>query len=160
MRTNNAKVKNTLVSIYFVLIVLVILMATIFSIFSHLTSSPILVFMALLIGFLALFLMVHTVSRYFEYDSDGKKVLLFNKGLLLSNYFNYREHKLEFHRSRLKAFRFKNYIVYKSLTLYVKNSKGHTKKETFNLTLVSKRKRRYIRQSLSKMIKNNTQPTN
>lgn len=160
MRTNNAKVKNTLVSIYFVLIVLVILLATLSSIFSHLTSSPVLVFLLILTGFLILFISVHSVSKYFEYDSDGKKVLLINRGLLLSDYFKYREHELEFDKSRLKAFRFKNYIVYKSLTLYVRNSKGHVKKETFNVTLVTKRKRRYIRQSLSKMIKNNSKSTN
>ena len=160
MRTNNARVKNTIVSVYFILIVLAILLATVFSAFSHLTSSPILTFLLIFAGFLTLFLSVHAVSKYFEYDSDGIKVILINKGLLLSDYFNYREHQLEFDKSRLMAFKFKNYFVYKSLTLYIKNSKGHTKKETFNVTLVTKKKRRYIRQSLSKIIKNNTKPTN
>lgn len=160
MRTNNAKVKNTIVSVYFVLIVLAILLGTVFSAFSHLTSSPILTFLFLFVGFLILFFSVHAVSKYFEYDSDGNKVLLINKGLLLSDHFNYRQRQLEFNKSRLVAIKFKNYIVYKSLTLYIKNSKGHTKKETFNVTLVTKKKRRYIRQSLSKMIKNNSKPTN
>ena len=160
MRTNNAKVKNTIVSVYFILIVFAILMATVFSAFSHLTSSPLLTFLLIFVVFLLLFFSVHAVSKYFEYDSDGIKVILINKGLLLSDYFNYREHQLEFDKSRLVAFKFKNYFVYKSLTLYIKSSKGHTRKETFNVTLVSKKKRRYIRQSLSKMIKNNTKPTN
>ena len=160
MRTNNAKVKNTIVSVYFILIVLVILLATVFSAFSHLASSSKMTFLLIFIGFLILFLAVHFISKYFEYDSDGKKVLLINKGLLLADYFNYREHQLEFNKSRLKAFQFRNYLIYKSLTLYITNSKGQVKKETFNVTLVSRRKRRYIGQSLSKMIKNNTKPTN
>ena len=160
MRTNNAKVKNTIVSIYFILIVLAILLATVFSAFSHLTSNPLLIFLLLLSGFLILFFSVHAISRYFEYDSDGKKVIIINKGLLLSDHLNYREHKLEFDKSRLIAFKFKNYFFYKSLTLYTKNSKEHSKRETFNLTLVTRKKRRYIRQSLSKIIKNNSKPTN
>lgn len=160
MRTNNAKVKNTIISVYFILIVLVILLATVFSAFSYLASSSKLTFLSIFIGFLILFFTVHFISRYFEYDSDGKKVYVVNKGLLLSDVFNYRQHELEFNKSRLKAFKFKNYLVYKSLTLYIENSKGLVKKETFNVTLVSRRKRRYIGQSLSKMIKNNTKPTN
>ena len=86
MRTNNAKVKNTIVSVYFILIVLAILLATVFSAFSHLTSNPLLIFLLLLGGFLILFFSVHAISRYFEYDSDGKKVIIINKGLLLCSF--------------------------------------------------------------------------
>lgn len=160
MRTNNAKVKNTIISLYFVLVVLVILLATIFSIFSHLTSNPILIFILIFVGFLLLFFLIYSVSRYFEYDSDGKKVFVANKELFFPEYFKSKKNQMEFRRSQLKAFRFNNYIVYKNLTLYVKNSKGNVKKKTFNTTLVSKRKRRYIKQSLSKMIKKNTKSDN
>lgn len=159
MRTNNAKVKNIIVSIYFILIVLAIVLATVFSAFSHLTSNPFLTFLILLVGFLILFFSVHAISKFFEYDSDGLKVVVLNKGLLLSEHFNYREHKLEFDKDRLIAFKFKNYVVYKSLTFYIKNSKGQIKKESFNVTLIPKKKRRYISQSLSKIVKNNIKPT-
>lgn len=160
MRTNNSKVKNIIVSVYFILIVFAVFLATVFRAFSHLTPDPFLTFLLVLFGFIILFMSVHALSKYFEYDSDGVKVVVINKGLLLSDYFNYREHLLEFDKSRLVAFKFKNYVIYKSLTLYLKNSKGHTRKETFNVTLVAKKKRRYIRQSLSKMIKENIKPTN
>lgn len=159
MRTNNAKVKNIIVSVYFVLIVLAIVLATVFRAFSHLTTNPFLTFIILLLGFLLLFFSVHAISKYFEYDSDGIKVVVINKGLLLSDHFNYREYKVEFHKDQLVAFKFRNYVIYKSLTLYIKNSKGHVKKERFNVTLLTKRKRRYIRQSLSKMVKNNSKTT-
>jgi len=106
-------------------------------------------------GFIALFLFVHKISRFFEYDSDGVKVVVINKGLLLSDYFNYREHKLEFSKDNLVGYKFNNYLIYNSLTLFIKDRKGNKKKESFNVTLVAKKKRKYIRQSLSKMIKLN-----
>jgi hypothetical protein len=149
------KVKNIIISIYFVLILLAILASTIFSVFSHLSNNPTLIFFLIFVAFIALFVVVHYISKYFEYDSDGIKVVVINKGLLLADYFNYREHKLEFSKENLVGYKFHNYIVYKTLVLYIKDRKGNKKKETFNVTLVAKKKRKYIRQSLSKMIKLN-----
>jgi len=155
MRTNNLKVKNIIISIYFVLILLAILASTIFSVFSHLTNNPTLIFFLIFSAFVVLFVLVHNISKYFEYDSDGIKVVVINKGLLLSDYFNYREHKLEFSKENLVGYKFHNYLVYKSLDLYIKDRKGNKRKESFNMSLVAKKKRKYIRQSLSKMIKLN-----
>lgn len=155
MRTNNSRVKNVIVSVYFVLVVMSIFSATVFNAFKHLTPDPILTFMLILIGFALLFFLVYRISKYFEYDSDGLKVVLINKGLLLTEYLNYREHKLEFDKNRLIAFKFNDYVLYKSLDIYVKDRNGSKKKDTFNVTLVTKKKRRYIRQSLSKMVKAN-----
>src|SRR5690606_22522461 len=109
-RTNNAKVKNVIVSVYFTLIVLAIVLATLFSAFSHLTPNPTVTIFVVLFGFIGLFLIIHRVSKYFEYDSDGVKVIVINKGLLLSEYFNYREQKLEFDKERLIAFKFHDYF--------------------------------------------------
>ncbi len=155
MRTNNSQVKNVIVSVYFVLVVLSIFSATVFNAFKHLTPDPILTFMVIAIGFALLFFLVYRISKYFEYDSDGLKVVLINKGLLLTEYLNYREHKLEFDKDRLIAFKFNDYMIYKTLDIYVKDRNGAKKKDTFNVTLVAKKKRRYIRQSLSKMVKAN-----
>jgi hypothetical protein len=158
MRTNNLKVKNIIISVYFVMILLAILASTIFSAFSHLSNNPTLIFLLILLVFIALFFLVHFISKYFEYDSDGIKVVVINKGLLLSDYLNYREHKVEFSKENLMAYKFHNYVIYKTLNLYIKDRKGNKKKETFNVTLVAKKKRKYIRQSLSKMIKLNRKP--
>ena len=157
MRTNNSKLKNVIISVYFLLILFAIVLATVFSAFRHLSPNPTLTFFILFFGFIGLFLFVHRISKYFEYDSDGIKVVVINKGLLLADYFNYREHKLEFSKENLVAYKFNNYVVYKSLSLYIKDRKGNKRKETFNVTLVAKKKRKYIRQSLSKMIKLNRQ---
>ena len=155
MRTNNSRGKNIIISVYFIPIVLAILLATVFSAFSHLTKNPTLTLFIIVFAFIALFFLVHHVSKYFEYDSDGVKVVVINRGLLLADYLNYREHKLEFSKANLVGYKFHNYVVYRSMTLYIMNREGHKKKVTFNVTLVNKKKRRYIRQSLSKMIKLN-----
>ena len=155
MRTNNSNVKNVIVSVYFVLIVMAIMAATLFQAFKHLTPNPFLTFILIVVLFAALFFVVYRISRYFEYDSDGVKVVIINRGLLLTEYLNYREHKLEFDKDRLSAFKFNDYFFYKTMDVYIKDRKGGKKKETFNITLVPHKKRRYIRQSLSKIIKVN-----
>ncbi|MEO6346569.1 MAG: hypothetical protein ABIO60_01545 [Aquaticitalea sp.] len=155
MRTNNSRVKNIIVSVYFVLIVMAIMAATLFQAFKHLTPNPFLTFVLIVFVFAALFFIVYRISRYFEYDSDGVKVVIVNRGLLLTEYINYREHKVEFDKHRLSAFKFNDYILYKTLDLYIKNREGFKKKETFNVTLMTHKKCRYIRQSLSKIIKAN-----
>ena len=155
MRTNNSKVKNTIISVYFILIVLAIVFATVFKAFSDLTTNPTITFIIIASGFAVLFFLVHYISKYFEYDSDGLKVVVTNRGLLLSDNLNYREKVLEFEKKDLYAYTFRNYIVYKTLTFHIKDSRDKKKQETFNVTLVPKKKRRYIRQSLSKMIKTN-----
>lgn len=155
MRTNNAKVKNVIISTYFILIVAAIVLATVFSAFSELTPNPVLTFVIIVVTFAVAFIIVHQISRFFEYDSDGIKVVIINRGLLLSEYFNYREKKIEFDKKELRAFKFNNYFVFKTLIIKLKTNSGRVKSERFNVTLVSRKKRKYIKQSLSKMIKEN-----
>jgi len=155
MRINNSKVKNTIVSVYFILIVFAIVFAIVFKMFSDLTANPTITFIIISAVFALLFFLVHFISKFFEYDSDGLKVVVTNRGLLLSDNLNYREHLLEFDKSSLYAYKFRNYVVFKTLTFYLKDSRGKKKQETFNVTLLPKKKRRYIRQSLSKMVKMN-----
>ncbi len=119
------------------------------------TANPTLVFVVLSIGFVMLFFLVHYISKFFEYDSDGVKVVVTNSGLLLSDNFNYREKKLEFDKEDIYAFKYKNYLIYRTLTLYIRDHRDNKRAETFNVTLMSKKKRRYIRQSSTKMIKKN-----
>ncbi|OBX24161.1 MULTISPECIES: hypothetical protein [Bizionia] len=156
MRTSNEKVKNVIISVYFILIVLAVLWLTIFRAFSEIDNNPIVAFFVISLIFIALFLTVHFISKYFEYDSDGLKVTVTNKGLLLSDYLNYREHTVEFDKPRLSGFKINNYIIYKELVLFIDSKNGqHVKKERFNITLVAKKKRKYMKQSLRKMVKQN-----
>ena len=154
MRTNNGKVKNVILSAYFILIVLAIVLAVAFRLSSRSNSDPLLTSIFIAIGFSALFLVAHFYSRYFEYDSDGVKVIVLNKGLLLEERLNYGEHVVEFSKEDLLAFKFRNFLIYRQLSLFIRMN-GSKKWESFNVTLVPRRKRKYIRQSLSKMIKYN-----
>ncbi len=155
MRTNNAKVRNTIISIYFILIVLAIIVSALYSSFTENHQNLTVTILGILGVFAILLIITYRVSKYFEYDSDGVQVVIINKGLLVSDYLNYREHRLEFEKDDLLGYRFRNYFFYKSLTLTIRDVDERKIRETFNVTLVRRRKRKYIRQSLSKIIKQN-----
>ena len=155
MRTNNSHVKNIIISIYFIFQVLAIALPIFIKSLRIFSGNATLSSISLAFVFAALFFLVHFICKFFEYDSDGEKVILINKGLLVSNYFNYRQKFVEFDKESLLAYSFKNYIIYRTLSVYLKDSRGDNRKETFYITLVTRRKRRYIRQSLKKIVKAN-----
>ena len=155
MRTNNGKVKNFIISLYFILIVLAILLATLFNIFKDMTKNPFLTFMIIVVVFGVVFFITHRLSKYFEYDSDGINIVIINRGMLLSDHFNYREHKLEIEKDKLVGFKLYNYLFFKTLVVYIMGRHGNKRKESFNMTLVSRKKCKYIKQSLSKIVKHN-----
>jgi|SRR5210317_1222740 len=156
MRTNNEKVKNTIISLYFIIFVFGILILTLFNVFSEVTENSTTILVIILLVIAILFIITHRVSKFFEYDSDGIKVVFINKGLLLSEYLNYREHKLELDKNKLIGFKFHNYYFYKTLVIYYLGHRNTKKTEVFNVTLVKRKKRRYIKQSIRKIIKQNT----
>jgi hypothetical protein len=151
MRTDNGGVRNFIISVYFVLIVIAVLLATVFQSFDAVSDGSLYVFF----GTVVIAVLVHAIARYFEYDSDGPKLIIINRGLLLSDYFNYREHKLEIDKQRLLGFRIKRLYIYNQLVILYGDRHDKKHKARFNVTLVKRRKLRYIRQSLSKIIKEN-----
>jgi predicted RND superfamily exporter protein len=151
MRTDNRNVRTTVISIYFVLIVLAVLLATVFKSLEIFVESNLFVFL----GCFIILIIFHYIARHFEYDSDGDKMILLNQGLILTDYLNYRKHRLEFSKEQLIGFKIKNFIIYKSLVIVIKNQDGKTIKERFNVTLVKRRSLKYVRQSLNKTIKLN-----
>lgn len=151
MRTVNRKVKNTVVSIYFILIIFGILLATVFNSLEFFVDSTFFVFLGLFI----VLVLFHSIAGYFEYDSDGAKIIILNKGLILMEYINYRENKIEIARSELVGFKINDYIIYKSLVILYKTYDGRKAKERFNVTLLKPKKLKYVKQSLSKTVKAN-----
>ena len=149
MRTDNRKVRNTVISIYFVLILLTVLMATVFSSLELVENGVFYVFL----GFLVLLVLVQSIAGYFEYDSDGDKIIVINKGLILTEYINYRQKKIKFKRNQLVGFKIKNYFFYKSLVLQIKTHEDRVVKYRFNVTLLKSKKIRYVKQSLRKIFK-------
>lgn len=155
MKINNSKVKGIIVSAYFLLIVLIVILASVFNIFIDIPLNPVLIFVAVLFLFLGLFVLLFKVTKFFEYDSDGLKISILNKGLLSSEGLSSKEHSLEFEKEKLISFKFQNFIFYKRLVLFVINKRGHEKREVFNVTLVERKKRKYVRQSLGKVVRRN-----
>ena len=151
MRTDNRKVKNTVVSIYFVFIVFAILLATVLRSLEQFVDSTFFVFL----GVFIVMVVFHSIAGYFEYDSDGNKIVVINQGLILTDYINYRQSKLEFNKNQLVGFKIKKYVIYKSLVLLIKNHEGKRSKERFNVTLLKRKNLKYVKQSLNKMMKEN-----
>ena len=79
---------------------------------------------------------------------------------LSTNSLKSKEHTLEFEKEKLVSFKFQNFIIYKRLVLYVINRRGHKKKESFDVTLVPRKKRKYVKQSLNKIVRNNRKKAN
>ncbi|WP_178988405.1 hypothetical protein [Winogradskyella schleiferi] len=151
MRTDNRNIKSTIISIYFLLVVAAILLTTVFKSFRIFEGSSLYVIIGLALAVVA----VHFVARYFEYDSDGSKLVITNSGLILTDYLNYREEKVEIDKHNLVGFKIRKLLVYKILIVTIKNSEGKLSKKRFNITLLKRKKLRYVKQSLRKIIKEN-----
>jgi len=156
MRFDNAKSKKWIPFIYFFIATGSIIVMFYFFFFqeeSHKISSwygiPILLFIFLVI--------VYSSAKYFEFDSDGNVLTFINKGLFISNFINYREHRAEFPKEKLKRYRIQNYIIFSRLYLYVRSRSNKTKRVHFNISLLSSRKKRALKQSLDKIIKHNNE---
>ncbi|MUU77212.1 hypothetical protein [Winogradskyella endarachnes] len=152
MRTDNRSIKNTIVTIYFVFMVIALLFVTVFSSF-HLIENYIahigLFLLLILIG-------IYVVARFFEYDSDSSKLIITSKGFILTEYINYREYKKEIEKRTVISFKIYNFLFYKSLVILRRSGdKVNVVKERFNITLLKKKKINYIKQSLRKIIKEN-----
>lgn len=151
MRTDNRSVKNVVVFIYFLLIVFTFLLVTVFKSLNIYTDSTLIILACVFV----LVVVFYSIAGYFEYDSDGGKIVILNRGLILTEYVNYREHKIEFTKQQLASFKIKNYLVYKSLIVLIKSNNGQRTKNRFNVTLLKRKKLKYVKQSLNKMIKEN-----
>lgn len=151
MRTDNRQVRNTVVAIYLILNIFAILLATVIKSLEFVNDSSFYVFLGLFIVLVAF----HSIAGYFEYNSDGPKIMITNKGLLLSDYINYREKTIEFAREDLLGFKVKHYIIYKSLVIFYKNNARTKVKKRFNVTLLKYKKLKYVKQSLNKILKEN-----
>ena len=151
MRTDNRNVKNTIISIYLVLVVAAGLLATVFNSINLFEGSSLFVLMGLILAVI----IVHFLARYFEYDSDGSKIVITNSGLILTDFINYRENKVEISKHKLMGFKIHNYLFYRVLVVAIENSDGSFIKERFNITLLKRKKLKYVKQSLRKILKQN-----
>ncbi|HET8887160.1 MAG TPA: hypothetical protein VFM70_12495 [Salinimicrobium sp.] len=149
MKCNNKSIVNKVPLIYFLLI------ASIFAtnvVHYHennaerstwwLIATPTLLLLVLLTYF-------YRNAKYFEFDSSGEVLVVVNRGTFLSRFLLYREEKAEFPKSKLKDYEIRDFVVYKSLNLYIKSDDTRTKKTKFNITFLNRKKQKLILNSLS-----------
>lgn len=127
----------------------------VFGLFKNWISNTTLEWILIIGFFIVLLIALHSVAKYFEYDSDGDVLVIINRGLIVSEIFNYREKIVEFPKEKLLYYKLKDYGIYKSLNLYIRSGEYRQKRIKFNVTLVPKRKLRYLKMSLDKIVRNN-----
>lgn len=102
---------------------------------------------------LALYVIIS--NAYFEYDSTGMVVILKNDTMAKKNYFPLAVKSVEFPKGKLKGFNIRNYILYRSLNIYLNSKEKRTVKKHFNITNISPKRAKYLKQSLEKVIREN-----
>jgi len=156
MRFSNAKSKKWVPFLYFFLgIGSIFVMAYLFLFRDDFDNEKLWYAIPAMLVFILF--VIYSTAKYFEFDSDGDVLTFINKGLFISNFINYREHRAEFPKEKLKRYRIQNYIVFSFLYVYVKSKTNQIKRVRFNITLLSKRKKRALKTSLEKVVKHNNE---
>jgi hypothetical protein len=154
MRFDNAKSKKWIPFLYFSLGIGGVLVILYFFFFLE-DHNQIKVWYSISVLFAVVVGIIYSSAKYFEFDSDGNVLMFINKGLFISNFINYREHRAEFPKEKLKRYRIQNYIVFSRLYIYVRSKSNKTKRIHFNISLLNSRKKRALKKSLDKVIKHN-----
>ncbi len=98
-------------------------------------------------------LYIHRIGQSFDFDSDGETLNFKNNGVFFSKFMEYRVQKAEFPKRKLGKFKFRDYGIYSSLTIYIRSrrKKGY-RKYTFNTTFLTRKKKRGMVDSLNKVL--------
>lgn len=102
---------------------------------------------------LVLALYVIISNGYFEYDSTGMVVIIKNDTIGKKDYFPLAVKSVEFPKGKLKDFNIRNYILYRSLNIYLNSKEKGTLKNHFNITNISPKRAKHLKQSLEKVIR-------
>jgi len=156
MRFNNAKSRKWVSFLYFLLGLGSILTMLYFFLFQEDLNRAKMWYAIPVILALMIFIFYST-AKYFEFDSDGNVLTFVNKGLFISYFINYREHRAEFPKEKLKRYRIQNYLLFSYLYVYVRSKTNQIKRVRFNISLLSRSKKRAIKKSLEKVIKHNNE---
>ncbi|MGY5846691.1 hypothetical protein ACW6QP_04665 [Salegentibacter sp. HM20] len=96
---------------------------------------------------------MHRVGQSFDFDSDGETLIFKNNGVLFSKFMEYRVQKAEFPKRKLGKFKFRDFGIYSSLTIYISSRRRRGfKKYTFNTTFLNKKKKKAMVESLHKIL--------
>lgn len=154
MRFDNIKSTKKIYSICFFLLILILLFILLETF--HLVSTT---FFYVLVGvpFIAL-IYIFAMANYFWYDHFGENLLFQNKKVMSRFYLKRKKHRVIFNKAKLKKYKIKDYVIYRSLKLYISLSKKQKKIEIirFDITFLSQKKIKLLEQSLDKILITNT----
>ncbi len=98
----------------------------------------------------------HRIGQSFDFDSDGETLNFKNNGLFFSKFMEYRVKRAEFPKGKLISFRVLDFGIYSSLKIYIRSRrKKGPRSYTFNITFLSKKKKRGMVESLNKVVLKN-----
>lgn len=154
MRFNNAKSKRPVSFIYAFLVVLAVVSTLYLYYFSKGFKLNKLWYFFPLITITTIIYMYKN-AKFFEFDGDGNALTFINKGLLISNFINYREKRAEFPKNKLKSYKIYNYIIYRTVSIYIKSKNNGTIRLNFNISFLSLKKQRHLKSSLDTILQCN-----
>ncbi|MGB0974547.1 MAG: hypothetical protein ACPGU9_06100 [Flavobacteriaceae bacterium] len=97
----------------------------------------------------------YRISKYIEFDSAGSGIVFITKGILLSDYINHREHRIELPKEKLVNYKIINRFFYKKVVLHIK-SKKKIKKVSLDISFLSVNKTKALKLSLDKIVRENS----
>ncbi len=98
----------------------------------------------------------HRIAQLFEFDSDGETLNFKNNGVFFSKFMEYRVKRAEFPKGKLIDFSILDLGIFSSLKIIIqsKRKKG-PRTYTFNITFLSRKKKRGMKESLRKVVEKN-----
>ncbi len=98
----------------------------------------------------------HRIAQIFDFDSDGETLNFKNNGLFFSKFMEYRVKRAEFPKGKLLDFKVRDFLFYATLIIHIQSRrKKGPRKYTFNITFLSKKKKRGMIESLRKVLEKN-----
>lgn len=155
MKFTNEKITPLFKAGYAILLTLVVMMF----IYNYLVLNTAILAIKEVVVLLMLYAIIlvywYKVSKYIEFDSTGSGLVFITKGILLSDYINHREHRIEIPKRKLKGYEIIDRFFYKKVVLNIK-SKNKIRKVSVDISFLSKNKTKALRLSLDKIVRENS----
>mgnify|MGYP000035306338 CR=1 FL=1 len=97
----------------------------------------------------------YKIAKYVEFDSAGSGLVFITRGILLSDFINHREHRVELPKSKLQNYSILNLVFFKKVVLHIK-SKHRIKKIKVNISFLSHRNTKALKIALDKIVRENS----
>jgi hypothetical protein len=153
MRLSNRKETKAIPAIYYFSVVIFFLLIFLYYEFGNAMFGSKIIFFGILLSIIIIQIYIYTCGMYFEYDSDKNLLNIANKGMVLSNFIDYRNKKVKVKRDEIINYKIYNFIIYRKLVIEAKDSKGKQYKRHINLTFLKPKKFKLVKKSLDRFIR-------